>query len=292
VQHSFVAERVVPAVFVVIWSTGFITARLVAGHAEPLTFLLWRYVLATSLLALFAVATRAAWPRDLRGFAVPMIAGTMIHGVYLGTVFWSVSHGLPAGVSALLASLQPLFTGLLAGPLLGERVSPLRWAGIGLGGIGALMVLAPKLGVGGLGGIPALPAAVCFVGTIGITLGTLFQKRYGVNHEPRTATALQYVGAFLVTLPVALVTESGRFDLVAPALAGLLWAVFGLSIGAISLLLFMIRRGAVAAVASLFYLVPALASLMSFFLFDETLTIIQVAGMAVAVVGVALASRG
>jgi drug/metabolite transporter (DMT)-like permease len=231
---------------------------------------------------------RVSWPRNWHDWRNSLIAGILLHGLYLGGVFWSVKHGLPAGISALVAGLQPLATGLLAGPLLGERVSRRRWVGIGIGFLGAALVVAPKLGAGG---VPPLALGICLLGMLSITFGTIWQKRTGSTLDLRVNAAIQYIGAAAVTLPLVLLTEEGHMDLTLPLLGAMAWAVLGLSIGAIGLLLFLIRQGAVVGVATLLYLVPPVAALMAFALFGETLSPIQLAGMALAAIGVAVASR-
>lgn len=283
--------RIAPGLFVVIWATGFIVARLVAPHAEPLTFLSVRFLLTALVLAGVAAATRAAWPQGRRGWRDALLAGALLQGIYLAGVFWAVRHGLPAGIAALVASLQPLLTAALAGPLLREAVSARRWAGIGIGFLGALLVIAPKVG-GQAGGLPPVALAACFVGMVAITFGTIWQKRTAVSVDLRTNAAVQFLGGAAVTLPLALLTERGQFDASPELFFGLAWAVLVLSIGGIMLLLGLIRRGAVAGVAALLYLVPPVSAGMAFVLFGETLTPVQLAGMAVAAAGVALASRG
>jgi drug/metabolite transporter (DMT)-like permease len=279
-----------PLLFVGIWATGFIVARLVAPHADPLTFLSYRFVLSASVFAAIAAVVRARWPRGMRGWRDALVAGVLMQGVYLGGVFWSVRHGLPAGISALITGLQPLLTALLAFPLLGERVSVRRWAGIALGFSGALLVLQPQLRTGA-GGILIVPLLACGAGMVGMTLGTIWQKHTASTADLRTNAAVQFIGAALVAIPAAALTEAGRFDASWQAWTGLAWAVCGLSLGAISLLLILIRRGAVAGVASLFYLVPPVVAVLAFALFGEQLSALQVAGMAVAATGVAVASR-
>jgi drug/metabolite transporter (DMT)-like permease len=282
--------RLAPPLFVLIWATGFVVARLVAPHTEPLSFLVLRYVLAIAVLAAVAVAVRAPWPTTPQGWRNGLVAGVLLHGFYLGGVFWAIKHGLPAGIAALVAGLQPLATGLLVGPLLGERVSPRRWLGIGIGFLGAMLVVAPKLGAAD--GFPLVALAVCVGAMVSITFGTIWQKRTGGAADLRTHTVVQYLGAALVTLPLALLTEEGQIDFVPALWIGLLWAVFGLSIGAIGLLLALIRRGAVAGVAALLYLVPPVSALMAYALFGETLAPVQIGGMILAAAGVAIASRG
>jgi len=280
-----------PLLFVGIWATGFIVARLVAPHADPLTFLAYRFVLSASVFAVIAAAVRAAWPRGVRGWRDALVAGVLMQGVYLGGVFWSVRHGLPAGISALVTGLQPLLTAVLAFPLLRERVGVRRWAGIALGFGGALLVLQPQLRAGP-GGILIVPLLVCGAGMVGMTLGTIWQKRTASTADLRTNAAVQFIGAALVAIPAAALTETGRFDASWQAWTGLAWAVCGLSVGAISLLLILIKRGAVAGVASLFYLVPPVVAVLAFAFFGEQLSALQVVGMAVAAAGVAVASRG
>jgi drug/metabolite transporter (DMT)-like permease len=280
--------RLAPPLFVVIWATGFIVARIVAPYAEPLTFLLVRYGLAAAVLAGIVLVARAPWPRTGREWGNALVAGILLHGCYLGAVFWAVKHGLPAGISALVAGLQPLVTGALAGPLLKEKVSPRRWAGIVIGFVGACLVVAPKLNDGG---VPPLALGICILGMLSITVGTIWQKRTGSSLDLRVNATIQYIGAAAVTLPMVLLTEQGRIDFTLPLLGALAWAVFGLSIGAIGLLLYLIRQGAVVGVATLLYLVPPVAALMAFVLFGESLNPIQMVGMALAALGVAVASR-
>ena len=284
-------ERAMPLAFVGIWATGFVVARAVAPRAEPLTFLLMRYVLSALVFALIAFAAGAAWPRTARGWRDALVAGVLMQGVYLGGVFWSVRHGLPAGVSALVCGLQPALTAALAAPLLGERVGRRRWLGILAGFAGAALVLAPGLGAAAGGGLPPVPLGASFAAMAAITLGTIWQKRTAAGADLRTNAAVQFLGAALVTAPVMAITEEMAFDASWEAWAALLWAVLGLSVGAISLLLLLIRRGAVAGVASLFYLVPPAVAVLAFALFGERLAPVQILGMAVAAIGVAAASR-
>ena len=280
-----------PLAFVGIWATGFIVARFAAPHAEPLTFLTMRYVLSALVFTLIALAAGASWPRTARGWRDALAAGVLMQGMYLGAVFWSVRHGLPAGISALVCGLQPVLTAALATPLLGERVGPRRWAGILAGFAGVVLVLAPGVGGAG-GGLPLFPLGVCFAGMAALTLGTIWQKRTAAGADLRTNAAVQFLGAAAATAPVMALTEEGRFDASWEVWAALLWAVLGLSVGAISLLLLLIRRGAVAGVASLFYLVPPTVAVLAFVLFGERLAPVQILGMGVAAAGVAVAGRG
>ena len=279
----------VPALFVVLWSTGFIGARLGLPHAGPLTFLALRYGLAAGLLVLVALATRAPWPRRPAEVGHYAVAGLLVHGVYLGGVFVGISLGVEAGVSALIVGLQPLLAATLAGAFLGERVAPLQWAGLGLGLLGMALVLGRKLGQGpgdALGGL------ACVAALFGITAGTLYQKRYCAGMDLRTGSVVQFTAAGLSTALPALLFEDDRIAWGGEFAFALLWLVLVLSIGAVSLLHVLIRRGGAAQVASLFFLVPPCTALIAWPLFGETLGPLALIGMALTAAGVALASRG
>ena len=215
------------------------------------------------MLGAVAAAARAPWPRTPAGWRDGLVAGVLLHGLYLGGVFWAVKHGLPAGIAALVAGLQPLATGLLVGPLLGERVSAAALARDrdrlpGRGPRRRCRSSARPTGSRHCRSSSASSACSS------ITLGTIWQKRTGGAVDLRTNAVVQYLGAAAVTLPLALLTEQGRLDPAPELWIGLAWAVFGLSIGAIGLLLFLIRRGAVAGVAALLYLVPPVSALMAY----------------------------
>lgn len=279
----------IPALFVVLWSTGFIGARLGLPHTGPLTFLTLRYGLAAALLVLIALATRAPWPRRTTEIGHYAVAGLLVHGIYLGGVFIGISLGVEAGVSALIVGLQPLLTAALAGLLLGERVTVRQWAGLALGLLGVALILARKLGQG-----PgdALGSLACVAALLGITAGTLYQKRYCARMDLRTGSVIQFVAAGMATAPLALLFEDGHIDWAGEFVFALFWLVVVLSIGAISLLYLLIRRGAAAQVASLFFLVPPCTALIAWPLFGETLGLTALLGMLLTAIGVALASLG
>lgn len=285
------SARLVAPLFVFVWATGFVVARLVTPHADPMTFLTLRCGGVLLVLVPAVLALGARWPDTWRGWRDGIVAGILLHGFYLGGVFWAVAHGLPAGISALIAGLQPVFAAALSGPLLGERVLPRRWLGILTGFLGVVLVIAPRLTTAP-GGFGVAVILVSLGSTLSATLGSLWQKRTGALVDLRANAVLHYVGAMLIAAPLALLTETGRIDPVPEFWIGLAWGVFVLSIGGVGLLLVLLRRGAVAGVAALLYLVPPVTALMSFVLFGETLSPVQIVGMAVAAVGVALASRG
>lgn len=285
-----------PAIFVLLWSTGWIAARYAAPHADPLTFLSVRYISAFIVVALFASAVRAPWPHGKTAIAHTLISGVLIHAIYLGAIWWAIKKGVPAGISGLIAALQPLLTAMLSGWLVKEHVKPLQWLGVAVGFVGVLMVLEPKI-VQSLSISSAsqssllVPIIVNCIGMLSVTLGSFYQKRYLGTGDLRTITAMQYLGALIVTLPMAFAFEDMRFDLVPETFYALAWAVIPLSIGAIGLMLVMIRKGAVSRVASLIYLVPPTVAVQAWFLFDETLVLIQIIGMALTAFGVYLSTK-
>jgi drug/metabolite transporter (DMT)-like permease len=276
-----------PLLFVVLWATGFIGAKLGLPHAEPLTFLFIRYLIVIGLMTMLALAMRAPWPRDARHWFHIGVAGLLVHALYLGGVFTAISKGLPAGVASLVVGMQPLLTAVGAGWLLGETVLKRQWAGLALGLIGVGLVVSGKIGAGF--GLDALWPA--FAALLGITAGTLYQKRFCPAFDWRTGAIAQFVPTAIATMIVAALTESFRVDWNGEFIFALGWLVFVLSIGAISLLNWLIRHGSAVNLASLFYLVPPCTALIAWALFDETLSGVALAGMALAVWGVYLARK-
>jgi drug/metabolite transporter (DMT)-like permease len=286
------SSAVVPALFVLLWSTGFIGARLGLPHAEPLTFLSMRYALVLVLLCAFVLATASRWPRGWRAYVHIAVSGVLIHGVYLGGVFIALHRGLPAGLTALIVGLQPLLTAIAAGWLLGPRVSPRQWSGLVLGLFGVAMVVTSEAGVGELSALAMVPALVAAVAALlGITAGTLYQKVFCPRFDLATGAIIQFVPTFLLTAAVAFHTETMQIAWTGQFTFALLWLVLVLSLGAISLLNLLIRRGTAVDVASLFYLVPPSTALLAWLVFGETLNAVAVVGMIAAVAGVFQARR-
>lgn len=285
--------RAMPLLFTFLWSTGWIVAGYSARYADALTFLSLRFASAAVLVGLMALAAGAPWPRSRRAVIDIAITGVLLHGIYLAGVWWAVRHGLPAGISGLIAGLQPILTALFAPVLVGERISGVRWLGIACGFVGIALVLEPQLA----GVDPAvlwavlLPVLINIVGMIAVTLGSFYQKARVVSGDLRTVTAIQYTAAFLVTIPVAWALEPMRIEWNVTMLLVLFWSVVVLSLGGIGLYLFMLRRGEVSRIVTFLYLVPALVAVEAWLLFGETLSALQVAGMAVSILGVVLASR-
>jgi drug/metabolite transporter (DMT)-like permease len=280
-------QRFYPFLFVFLWSTGFIGAKYGLPYAEPLSFLLTRYGFVISLMTVIALATRAPWPKLPMQWVHIGVSGLLVHAVYLGGVFVAIKHGLPAGVTALVVGMQPLLTAFGAGWLLGEKVNGRQWAGLALGFVGVVMVVSGKLGDGALG--PMLIPAV--VALVGITAGTLYQKKFCPKFDLRTGSVIQFVPTALVTAIGVAMFEDYHIEWNGQFLFALGWLVLVLSLGAISLLNLLIRSGSAVNVASLFYLTPPTTALIAFFIFGENLSLTAAFGMFVAVSGVYLVAR-
>ncbi|RWL41004.1 MAG: DMT family transporter [Mesorhizobium sp.] len=283
-------KRFIPASFVVLWATGFIGARYAMPWAEPFTFLAIRFVIAAILFAGLAVLLGSG--KATRDEALHATgAGVLMHGVYLGAVFWAIHRGMPAGFSALIVGLQPLITAVLAGRFLGEAILPRHWAGLAVGLVGVVIVLWPKLGAVG-GGVTAATLTASLVSVLGMSAGTIWQKRYASGGDLVSATMWQYVGGSIVTILGSLAFETRAITDNGELIFAMAWLVLVLSVGAIFLLMVMIRDGEMSKVASLFYLVPAVTAVIAWMLFDEQLNLLQIAGMAIATLGVGLATAG
>ena len=280
-------DALVPALFVVLWSSGFVTARVITPYADPLPFLALRFVSAAAIMGAIGVATGAGWPRRAQLGHVAVV-GIMLHAIYLGGVFVSVGHGTPAGVSAVIVGLQPILTAAVAWPVLRERIAPVQWLGLGAGFAGVALVVADRVALSR----HALDAAAYSVlALVGITVGTLYQKRFAADVDVRTGAVVQYAAATAAMLAAMGATGETHLELTWPLVAALVWLVLVLSIGAVTLLMVLIRRGSAARTASLFYLTPALAAVQGWLFYGERLGLVVIAGIALTALGVAIVQR-
>jgi drug/metabolite transporter (DMT)-like permease len=273
-----------PAVFVVLWSSGFIGTKTGVLHAEPMTFLSLRMGALVLLLGALVLLTRPVWPSSAC-LLHNVVAGLCVHGLYLGGVSIAMYQGLPAGLAALIVALQPILTSTLASRWLGERVAPHQWAGLALGLLGVWLVVHERTG----GGEAKLTAwAAIFIGLIGITAGTLYQKRFAGGVDWRVGLLVQYAASGALFIIGALLFETWAVNWTPQFVLALAWLVFVLSLGAIWLLYFMIRRNSAMRVTSLFYLTPPVTALMAWLIFNERLAPLALLGMAICVTGVFL----
>lgn len=281
--------RVAPLLFVFLWSTGFIGAKFGLPHAEPLSFLLIRYLLVIGLMTTLALATRAPWPQDPRQWLHIGVSGLLVHATYLGGVFVAISHGLPAGITSLLVGLQPILTAVGAGWLLRESVSRRQWIGLWLGLSGTALVVGADLAIDRPLSEMAPMLLPAFAALLGITAGTLYQKRFCPHFDLRSGAVIQFLPTAIATGIAVAVFESMAIDWTGEFIFALAWLVGVLSLGAISLLNLMIRQGSAVRVASLFFLTPPTTAVIAFLIFGERLSLLAIVGMAIAVIGVRMA---
>jgi len=280
------AARAAPAIFVVLWSTGFVATKYVVHNADPLTYLTIRMALVVGLMAVIAAIARPQWP-DRVGVAHSIVAGLLVHGFYLGGTAIAIAHSIPAGLSALIPGLQPILTSTLANRWLGERVTPLQWSGLllGLGGVVLILHNRPMSGEAGWGWLAS------GVSLVSITLGTLYQRRYCGQIDWRAGNLVQYVAVTIFFAVAAWLFEHNVVHWTQEFVLALVWLVVVLSIGSIGLLYWLIRHSAATSVASLFYLVPAVTAGMAYVLFGERLDIVAMCGMVACAAAVFLVNR-
>lgn len=273
--------RLAPVLFVLLWSTGFIASKIGSDHAEPFTFLTIRFGMVLMILVPWVVFyIRPHWPTRGQTLSA-VVTGLLIHAGYLGGILWSMRLGMPASVGAIIVSTQPVLTALLSGPLLGEWPDRRHLLGLPLGLAGVFLVLSPKLldAVPGVATWSTAALVAVITALFSITLGTIHQKRHGTGGDLVALTLVQYLAAFVFAVGVAVTTETLEVDWSWRFVLANLYLVLVLSIGAIWLLLIMIRASAVGKVTSLFYIVPATTTVIAALLLDERLSLVQIAGI-------------
>ncbi|SDW27982.1 EamA-like transporter family protein [Marinobacter mobilis] len=287
--QTMVYRYLIPTLFVWLWSTGFIGAKYGLPYAEPFTLLLIRMLLTLSVLAGLAWWLNVRWP-DWRGAGHLAVTGLLVHGCYLGGVYYAILGGMPSGVVSLIVGLQPVVTGVAAVAILREGIGVRQWAGLLLGLVGVSLVVVEKmvLSTDTLGGFPLWTLAWAALALFGISLGTVYQKRHGTHVELVPGTIIQYAAASMFFALGAFAWETRAVEWHLQLQLSMAWLVLGVSIGAILLLMWLIRRGAANRVASLFYLVPPVTALEAFWAFDERLGVLAMAGGVVSIIGVAL----
>ena len=285
-------ERYAPALFVFLWSTGFVGAKYIVPYAEPFTFLTIRYFLAALILFAIAYALKQPLKLNKEQFKASFAVGILLHVIYIGGVFYAVSLGVSAGISAVIVSIQPVLVSLLAVPLLGERLRWVQVVGLFLGVAGIALLLLPKVFQGDYTASTSIVGIViCVIALLGTSGGYLVQKKLGGEIPFLSGTGAQYAISAIAFAVLSVATEDQIIQWVPEFFFGLAWIVFMLSIASIVLLYGMLRTGSASKVSSLYYLVPPVAAIQAYFLFDEVIGLVGIIGMAFAGLGVVLVMR-
>ena len=286
-------ETVAPALFVLIWSTGWIVAKYVSFNADPLTFLAYRFFIAIFVFAAIALLMKAQWPTTLTGWLHGVFSGVLLHGIYLGGIWWAINEGVPASISGVLAAIQPLLTASIAYWAVKERLAGNQKLGLLLGFIGLIIAIGPSLSLldSASLGTSLVPLGANVLSMISVTLGTIYQKRYLQEGDLIPIAGIQFFGGFIFILPFAMLLEPMHVEWNTQSILAMIWSVLGLSLGAITLLLFLIRQGQVSRAASLIYLIPAVVGIEAWLLFGEEISAPFVLGTIIVVIGVWLVNR-
>lgn len=281
-----------PVLFVFLWATGYVGAKLGAPYAEPYTFLTYRFAIAFVLILIFAYCVGAKWPDNIKDAGHSIVAGVLIHGAYLGGVFHAIDLGMSVGISAIIIGLQPVLTAFASAPLFGEPVSAKQWLGIGLGFIGLVIIVSAKTTSADTAAqsTEMLQYGVCAMALVALTAGSFYQKAFCAKQDLRSGNVFQLFGATIYVLIVALILEDGHIEWTGEFVFALSWLVLVMSLGAFSLLMVLIRMGAISKVASLLFMAPPIAAILGYVLFGEILTSFQIFGMVISSLGVVLAS--
>ena len=279
-------KKFAPGLFVLLWSTGFIGVKYGMPYAPPFYFVAIRMAIAAALLFVAIAFLRKSQPITRSIIWPSTLIGLTLHGAYLGGCFFAVSRGLPAGVTALIASLQPVLVSLFAARYLGEPLRARAVTGLVLGLVGLFVVVLPRISTTGSNSISLISIAACVIGLLGGTSGTILQKKFGGAIPTLAGTSIQYAATAIVLLTLALLFEQPEIQWTAKFVGALAWLVLALSFGAILLLFFLLSYGSAASVSSLYYLVPAATAIEAYFFFDEHISPISMFGTVITVIGV------
>jgi drug/metabolite transporter (DMT)-like permease len=288
-MRGLITTCTAPALFVLLWSTGFTGIRYGIPYAPPFTFIAIRMAFASVLLALISLAITRHFKYDKATIGKSALVGLTIHGAYLGGCFYGVKQGMPAGITALICSLQPVLVSVFSSLFFGEKLTHRKWLGLSLGLAGLILVIAPKLEGSGDQALPTAGVIAVFIALLGGTSGTLLQKKFGSGVEVLSGTSWQYVATGILMGSLALIFEGEQsITWNASFIFSLIWLIVALSIGAILILYFLLARSSASSVSSLYYLVPAVTAVEAYFLFGEKIGLVTAVGTLVTIVGVAL----
>ena len=279
--------KVFPFIFIILWSSAFITTKPLTDNSDPFSALAFRFFLVSLGFAIYSIYTNQKLLVDKKNIFESLLSGVLFHGLYLGGVFYSVSKGMPTGIAALIVTLQPILTNALSGPILNEKVTFKQWLGVILGFIGSAMVLGLDIGVE----IPVLGLAATIIALLAITTSTLWQKKISNNLSLGVSNFYQAVGGFLFHIIIIVLFADPYINFTKTFLVAMAHQVFLVSFGAFTILMFLIKKNSASKTVSIFFLIPPTSALMAWFFLGEKLSNLDIVGFLIATAGVYIATR-
>ena len=279
--------KVFPFIFIILWSSAFITTKPLTDNSDPFSALAFRFFLVSLGFAIYSIYTNQKLLVSKKNIFESLLSGVLFHGLYLGGVFYSVSKGMPTGIAALIVTLQPILTNALSGPILNEKVTFKQWLGVMLGFIGSAMVLGLDIGVE----IPVLGLAATIIALLAITTSTLWQKKISNNLSLGVSNFYQAVGGFLFHIVIIVFFVNPYINFTKTFLVAMAHQVFLVSFGAFTILMFLIKKNSASKTVSIFFLIPPTSALMAWFFLGEKLSNLDIVGFLIATAGVYIATR-
>ena len=279
--------RLFPLIFIVLWSSAFITTKPIVDYSDPFSALAFRFLLVTFGFFLFSIFRKEKILVSKKNFIESIISGILFHGVYLGGVFFSISKGLPTGIAALIVTLNPVLTNALAGPLLKEKVSIKQWIGVTMGFLGAAIVLGFDIGTT----LPTIGIIAVFISLLAVTSATLWQKKLSNNLSLPVNNMYQAIGGFLFHILIVLFFTEPYINFSSTFIIAMTHQIVLVSFGAFTILMYLIKHHSASKTVSLFFLIPATSALIAWIFLNETLNIFDICGFIIASIGVFIATR-
>ena len=279
--------KVFPFIFILLWSSAFITTKPIIDNSEPFSALAFRFALVALGFFLFSFFSKKKIFTDRKNFIESFLSGVLFHGIYLGGVFFSISKGMPTGIAALIVTLQPILTNVLSGPLLNEKVSIKQWIGVLLGFSGAAMVLGFDVG----SEIPTIGVVSTVIALIAITSSTIWQKKLSNNLPLSVSNMNQALGGFVFHIIIIILFAKPYINLSTTFLIAMSHQVFLVSFGAFTILMFLIKKNSASKTVSIFFLIPPASALMAWIFLNESLSKLDLLGFLIATIGVYIATR-
>jgi len=280
-------SRLFPLIFIILWSSAFITTKPIVDNSSPFAALCFRFLIVSLGFFIFAVYKKHEIYTSKINLLNSVLSGVLFHGIYLGGVFFSVSKGLPTGIAALIVTLQPILTNILAGPFLNENVTFRQWIGVLLGFIGAVLVLGFDIGTN----LPTVGIIATFISLISVTSATLWQKKISNNLPLPVSNMYQAVGGFLFHLIIILIFEKSFINFTSTFIIAMSHQIFLVSFGAFSILMYLLQKGSASKTVTLFFLIPPTSAIMAWVFLNEYLSTIDIIGFGIATLGVFIATR-